>query len=213
MGSIPFTCCGEELSLLPERALWWAKHKRLLIADAHFGKVGHFRKAGLGLPYGAALNGLLRLEKLLLSYPVREVFFLGDLFHSELNREWLLFKDLIRKFPNLDFILIEGNHDILHPSAYANLNFTVQQEPYRLGPFDLSHHPLDTSAYNLCGHLHPGVRLNGDGRQSLRLACFHFSPTRGTLPAFGEFTGTARIKVKEEDRVFVLLGDEVKQVN
>lgn len=41
---------SERVQLLPEKALYLIQHKILLLADLHFGKVNHFRKAGIAVP-------------------------------------------------------------------------------------------------------------------------------------------------------------------
>jgi DNA ligase-associated metallophosphoesterase len=211
---LPFTLKKENLWLLPDKAIYWPQESTLFIADTHFGKVTHFRKAGLGVPDGAAHKNLLRFENLLSQLEPKRVLFLGDLFHSDLNTEWLYFKESIRKFPTISFELVAGNHDILHHLSYQNLNFSLHQQPINLGPFTLSHEPLKKSeGYNLCGHLHPGLRLLGSGKQSLRLPCFYFGANQGILPAFGEFTGLYILKPKKTDQLFVVSGTEVMQVN
>lgn len=205
---------GQELWLLPERAIYWPAQRALFIADTHFGKVSHFRKHGIKVPEEAARTNLLRLEKLLLATHAKSVYFLGDLFHSELNREWLGFKQVIALFPQTEFHLIGGNHDILDELSYYRARLTYHPEGLALGPFFLSHEPLDESnGFNLCGHIHPGVILKGHGRQSLRLACYYFNHRQGILPAFGEFTGTHALKVKKGDKVFVIAESRVIEVS
>jgi len=60
----------------------------------------------------------------------------------------------------------------------------------------------------LAGHIHPAVRLSGDG-DSVRLPCFWFSPRVGVLPAFGAFTGSATVRPREGDQVFVIADGEI----
>jgi len=205
---------GEELWLLPERAIYWPAYRRLLIADTHFGKISHFRKHGIGMPPEAAKTNLLRLEHLLYSSRAKEVYFLGDLFHSDLNQEWLAFKQVIALFPTTQFHLIGGNHDILDELSYYRARLDYHPHGMALGPFYLSHEPLDEcEGYNLCGHIHPGVRLKGGGRQSLRLSCYYFNDRQGILPAFGEFTGSHIMPVKKGDRIYVLAEGRVIEMS
>lgn len=210
-----FEIAGEEIWLLAEKAIYWPEKRSLFIADTHFGKVGHFRKHGIGVPKEAAENNLKRLEALLYATQAQKVYFLGDLFHSEMNHEWLGFKQVIALFPKTEFHLIGGNHDILDELTYYRARLILHPDTLKLGPFLLSHEPLenDFEGYNLCGHIHPGVRLRGQGRQSLRLACFFFGERQGILPAFGTFTGTHALKPKKSDQVFVILEGKVIQVN
>ncbi len=201
---------GQDFILIPEKAIYWKQQDALLIADLHFGKITHFRKAGIAVPDGAAFKNFKRLQTLLNNYPCHKVIFLGDLFHSELNSEWLAFKGLIQNNPTISFHLITGNHDILHNSSYYNTGIVVHHEVMELHPIILSHEPLaDTELYNLAGHIHPGVRILGGARQSLRLPCFYFGRKGGILPAFGEFTGLYIVHPKKDDKVFVIAGDKV----
>ncbi len=213
---LEYTLHNEKLKLLGEKALFWPAQNCLLLADTHFGKVMHFRKAGMRIPRQAAKTNLLRFSQLVKDLQPKRVLILGDLFHSDLNTEWLDFKSCVRQFPNISFELVAGNHDILHPQSYAQLNFQVHQKPLELGPFLLSHEPLQLkpeAGYNLCGHIHPGVRMQGSGRQSLRLPCFYFGAWQGILPAFGEFTGLYQLKPQKQDAVFIISEQEVIRVN
>lgn len=201
---------GQDFLLIPEKAMYWEQQDTLLIADLHFGKITHFRKAGIAVPDGAAFKNFNKLQSLLNAYPSKKVIFLGDLFHSNLNSEWLAFKNLLKNNPGVSFQLITGNHDILHTSSYSNTGLTVHQQVLKIGPIILSHEPLDdTELYNLCGHIHPGVRIAGAARQSMRLPCFYFGKKNGILPAFGEFTGLHIINPKKGDRVYMIVGNEV----
>ena len=44
---LPVELASERLELLGERAVWWPARRTMLLADAHLGKAGHFRKAGI----------------------------------------------------------------------------------------------------------------------------------------------------------------------
>ncbi|WP_417600244.1 ligase-associated DNA damage response endonuclease PdeM [Owenweeksia hongkongensis] len=208
---LPVQHLNQTLQLLPEKAIYWEDQKALLIADTHFGKVTHFRKAGMAIPEQAAHRNLNTLQQLITEYKPEKVLFLGDLFHSEMNTEWLLFKELLLEFPNVEFTLIQGNHDILHKHSYDNTAMKVIRE-LNLGPYNFTHEPEEhPSLYNLSGHLHPGVRMQGKGRQSMRLPCFYFGKKNGVLPAFGEFTGLHIMSPKKDDHIFIISGKVVQQ--
>jgi DNA ligase-associated metallophosphoesterase len=205
---------NEKMHLLSQRALYWEAQKTLLLADLHLGKVNHFRKAGLPVPVKAnEKNVELLLEIIQLTKPER-VIFLGDLFHSHYNEEWEVFGQLLKNFPTISFELVVGNHDILSDHQYQKLGIIMHQE-LQLGPFLLTHHPLENYAgelYNLAGHVHPGARLVGKGRQSLTLPCFHFGKQQGLLPAFGAFTGLSQVSPKKNDQIFVIVEDKILKV-
>lgn len=201
------------MNLLGEKAIHLPQHDMLLIADLHFGKVEHFRKNGIGIPSGSSDKDFRRLKDLVTKVNAQHVVFLGDLFHSDFNTAWHDFQNLLKDLKNYTFHLVLGNHDILDPSKYNNLNLYHQME---VGNLILTHEPIDVvvdDKYNLCGHIHPGVRLRGRGRQYLRLPCFYFGKHTGILPAFGSFTGLHVLKPLAEDSVYVVHGDQVFEVN
>jgi hypothetical protein len=66
-------------------------------------------------------------------------------------------------------------------------------EPLRLGPLALLHHPDPwPGAYVLAGHLHPGVVLGGRAHDRLRLPCFHFGPAGGRAAGLRRVHRSAR---------------------
>jgi len=184
----------------------------LLIADLHFGKIEHFRKNGIALPANAARKDIYRLEQLIEKVDARHIIFMGDLFHSDYNNAWVTFKEMLGRHQDRKFTLIIGNHDILDPELYHGMEITYQME---INDLVLTHEPLDViieGKYNLCGHIHPGVRLKGKGRQSVRIPCFFFGQHTGILPSYGTFTGTHVLQPVEGDRVYVVDGEIVMEV-
>ena len=116
-------------------------------------------------------------------------------------------------FPGIPFVLVKGNHDILPESYYKSTNLKVYPELLLEPPFAFTHEPVDNlDGYNVCGHLHPAIRLSGQGLQSLRLPCFYFSEQRLILPAFGAFTGCMTIKPKRGDVVYGIAEERVMKV-
>jgi DNA ligase-associated metallophosphoesterase len=212
MNYLLFEFLGQQLLLLPQKAIYWREERALLLSDLHLGKVSHFRKVGIAVPGAAALGNFQILDMLLRAFEVRKLIILGDLFHSELNLEWALFVDWLGQYPDLNCVLVKGNHDILPEVLYQNRNMVVYPETLIQYPFVFSHIPLltpSTSGYNLSGHIHPGVKLSGKGGQQLRLPCFYFGRHQGLLPAFGAFTGKAVIRPEKESHVFVVTPERV----
>ncbi len=206
-----------ELLLLPERAIYWPEQKALLVADLHLGKSGHFQKHGIPISGEVHFRDLDVLGTLLQTHAVERLIFLGDLFHSSYNQEWEIFADFMAEF-DCRKELIVGNHDRLVAEHYDNAGLVVYRDSLRLGAFELRHEPLSdkeyvADAYVLCGHIHPGVRLQGAGKQRLRLPCFHFMERQAVLPAFGQFTGLAICYPEENDKVFVIAEGEVIEIS
>lgn len=201
--------------LLPERAVWLPAHKALLIADLHIGKGMHFRKAGIPIPGGVVQSDLMRLDQLVRQWQPAEVIFLGDLFHSLYNSEWDAFGLQISRMQKVRFTLVLGNHDILEQTHYDQFGIRVCPDEMLLGTLVLSHDRLDMvpeGKYNLAGHIHPGFRLRGKGRQSATLPCFHLGPQAGILPAFGRFTGMKVMSLQPGDQVVVVVNDKLLSV-
>jgi len=206
---------GEELELCPQKAIFWRKQKMLLLADLHLGKVNHFRRSGIPVPPKANDKNLEGIVDLIHQLNPERVVCLGDLFHSHYNPEWEVFGELVKHFHKAAFELVLGNHDIMSSRQYTRKGIAVY-ETLRIGPFLLTHHPTKDEAgvlYNIAGHLHPGVRLTGKARQSVTLPCFHFGQHAGLLPAFGAFTGLARIHPRKDDKVFVIIDDRIIAVH
>lgn len=216
-------CLREQtLTLLPERAIFWQEKRYLLLSDVHLGKAGHFRKHGAAISGAIHDKDLAVLSDLVARWQPEALVILGDLFHSDLNNEWLAFEDWLQQHASLPVVLVKGNHDILPEVVYQHPNLTVYSEEWAVGPFLLTHEPAvdpvlrrgglhfpkadhDHHPYNLAGHVHPGVRVRAGMDERVKLPCFYFTPQFGILPAFGQFTGCATVQAKASDQVFAVL--------
>lgn len=207
------TLQGEELDLLPQKAIFWPSKSVLILSDLHLGKAGHFRKHGIPIPQEVHFDDLNKVTLLIEALAPSKIFFLGDLFHSDLNAEWWVFIDWIQQHRWIEFTLVKGNHDILPDELFTDANLRVVDE-LELAPFHFTHiQENHEHLYNLSGHIHPAVRLLGAGKQGVTLPCFHFAERHGLLPAFGNFTGTAVIKPRAKDSVYVIADNTVLDVS
>jgi DNA ligase-associated metallophosphoesterase len=212
MSYLSIQLAGEEFYLLPQRAVFRPALRQLILSDLHLGKTSHFRKQGIPLPVNSYLKDFEKLNYLLITWQPLSVLFLGDLFHSAYNREWLRFKSLLMEFPQVQFVLVEGNHDILHTKDYDIPNL-YKTSIITEDNFLFSHHPLNQEEkINFCGHIHPGIQLRGTARQSLTFPCFCFSGTQFILPAFGELTGLNILHMKKGVQYFVIGNGSVLKV-
>ncbi len=183
----------------------------LLISDVHLGKVSHFRKFGAAVPRKALHKNYVLLDKIVSYFEPFQICFLGDLFHSSLNKEWELFENWVAKTP-AEIILVAGNHDIIAPEKYNQLSIEIFQE-LLMEDFLLTHHPEEREGFfTFCGHIHPAIKLHGFGRQRLRLPCFFKTKNQMILPAFGEFTGTYALHPSPDDEVYAIVEDTVLRV-
>jgi DNA ligase-associated metallophosphoesterase len=205
--------CRKSWVLSPGRAAFWLEKKILVIADPHFGKAAAFRAHGIPIPGGTTRDDLKRLADLIIQFRPEELIILGDLMHGRAGNTpglRLKIKAWRDRFSNLPLRLIQGNHD--RRSGHPPREFRIDriQEEMEVAPFLFTHEPRASDGhYVIAGHVHPSVRLVSPGRHRETLPCFCFGRDRAILPAFGSFTGTQTIQPLEDDRLFLLAGDEI----
>ena len=112
---------NQEFILHPHGGIFWAAKSMLFISDVHLGKIGHFRKFGAAVPRKAVHKNFMLLDEIVKHFQPFQICFLGDLFHSSLNKEWQLFENWVAKTP-AEPILVSGNHDIIAPEKFESLN-------------------------------------------------------------------------------------------
>jgi uncharacterized protein len=203
-------------SLLAGRAAYWHERRWLVVADVHFGKAATFRALGVPVPHGTTAATLSQLSVLVEETQCAAIVFLGDLFHArEAHAEGTV--DAVAAWraahPALELILVEGNHDLRAGAPPASLDITVVNEPFRVGRFAFAHHPqFCEGAMTLAGHMHPAVRISGRADDGVRLPCFWLRDGLTILPAFGSFTGGARITREAGDRVVAIAEDRLFEI-
>jgi DNA ligase-associated metallophosphoesterase len=207
-----FSLLGQNLFLHPYKSMYWLERKILLLADIHYGKAAHFRKSGIAIPESIHKQDLERLAFLYESYLPERIIFLGDLFHSQYNETWKKFQFFCERVMPYKPELVLGNHDILDKKNYDFLE--IHESNLCIDPFIFTHIPLINQEpgglYNICGHLHPAVKISGSAKQSLALECFYFSKNHGILPAFGSFTGSSLMRGrKSEDEIFAITNQKI----
>lgn len=203
--------------LSPERAIFWEKEKALILSDLHFGKTGHFRKAGIAVPQHIYKEDLQRLFHQVQYFKPSQLIVVGDLFHSNANKELDLFSKWRKDHSAVQIHLIKGNHDILKDDWYEATGIETSKELI-IDNFSFVHDPEQAASCNtsthycFSGHLHPGVVMKGAGKQTLRFPCFHFRESLAVLPAFSRFTGITPIEPKANETVFVIVENKVVQL-
>jgi DNA ligase-associated metallophosphoesterase len=211
---------GQNFWLSPERVIFWEDEKALILSDTHFGKTGHFRKAGVPVPQHVFLEDLQRLFSLLQFYKPRQLIVVGDFFHSKANKELLLFEKWRKDLSGIEIMLVKGNHDVLQESWYSQTGIHVfADEPLRINRLSFLHdctgiekYPNHADAYFMTGHMHPAIYIRGISRQSLTFPCFYFAEQFAILPAYSKFSGIALVEKKKNDKVFAIMGNELMEV-
>lgn len=208
-----FQHCNQTLWLSPGRCIFWEEEKWLIVSDIHFGKSGHFRKAGIGIPQTVFKEDLHRLVTQIQFFKPEQLIVVGDFFHSHLNNEIKLFEKWRKDLAGLPIHLVKGNHDILEQQWYAANEIEVHAQLLTKGPFTFMHELPEqekvVNEYIFTGHIHPGIHIAGLGKQSLRFPCFYFAEQYAVLPAFGRFTGLHAIKPKKKDKIFAIADQRI----
>ena len=206
---------SELLDLLPQRAIYWARQRVLIVADIHFGKAASFRAFGIPVPRGTTQQNLAALDVLLHQHDVDAIVFLGDFLHAANARApdtLAAMQSWRERHPQLHLLLVRGNHDAHAGDPPAALRIETVDAPYRLGPFAFCHHPQQLADfYVMAGHVHPVYRVARRG-DTLRLPCFVVGARSMILPSFGAFTGGHAITPLPDERVFLAVEDTVMAV-
>ena len=217
MRSCEVEWCGQTLTLLAERAVWWASQRALIVADLHLGKPEHFRLFGAPVPEEVTRADLGRLSGLIEEREPERVVILGDLLHSrvahgatmEALRAWR------ESHGGVAVELVRGNHDRKAGDPPGEAGIECRDGPLQDGALWLAHEPPDAPpGPTLAAHVHPAVRLGGRGgaRGSMRTPCFWVGKSLLVLPAFSVFTGCRTIRPRRGDRVFALGEGEIAEV-
>jgi DNA ligase-associated metallophosphoesterase len=191
------------------------------LSDLHFGKTGHFRKSGIGVPQNIFKQDLFKLFSVIQFFKPSQLFIVGDLFHSHANKEMDFFLKWRHDIPHISIELIKGNHDILSKKFYERAAIKITEGQLLLDKFCFTHdiklrcsnEEKKQKNYTFSGHIHPGVKLNGIGRQSIYLPCFYFGKEYAVLPAFSQFTGLSRMENTGKDSIFAITGNEIIKIH
>lgn len=214
-GALALQLAGEELWLLPQKALYWPRERMLIVADIHFGKAASFRALGVPVPAGTTSANLEALDALIDRYQVARILFLGDFLHAKAAHAESTLGAMQRwraAYPSLRLTVVRGNHDMHAGDPPSRLGVEMVDEPYLQGPFAFCHHPdVLVQAYVMAGHVHPVFRLRS-GWESLTLPCFLAGAGAIVLPSFGAFTGGHPVAPQPGQHVFVTSGDAVFEI-
>lgn len=179
---------GHQFVPLAGRALFWPRHRALIVADLHLEKASWYAAHGQPLPPYDSHDTLDRLAQLAAETGAQAIWCLGDSFHDRAAADRIapaVAERLIAQAASVQLIWIAGNHDGLSGGAWGGavadeievdgILFRHQCVPHETRP-------------EISGHFHPKLRLNLRGRTVSR-PCFAGDERRLILPAFGSLTG------------------------
>ena len=217
MTDVQVRLAGEDVLLLPERALFWPRAATLVAADFHWGKGATFRAAGIPVPVGATGRrpdpARRRAAPDLRAAP-------GDSRRSvSCPRRADRRPDVGGTAPLAGAAL--GARDAARSgqprppcrrSARRSPNQSLNA-PAFVPPFILRHEPsVSADGYTLAGHLHPGIVLAGPGRCASISPASVLTPRTAVLPDLRQLHGVRARAPESGDRIFVIADDEVVPV-
>ncbi|REC45435.1 ligase-associated DNA damage response endonuclease PdeM [Chryseobacterium pennipullorum] len=203
---------NETFTLTNQRAVFWEKEKSLILSDLHIGKTAHFRKNGIALANHIMKSDLERLSALIEYFLPEKFIVVGDLLHAGDNSDVDEFCTWRNQYPDLQFYLIEGNHDRISGTLEKKLCMNLKEKLLQVD-FITFIHDFDPklTAFQVTGHIHPGIVLQS-AVKSIRLPCFAVSPNQLLLPAFSEFTGLDTKNLPKNSKFFAFTDAEIYEV-
>ncbi len=220
MESIELSLADTPIVLSSDRTAFLPGTRTLLLADLHLGKDSTFRQSGIYVPTGVTEKTLSRWQAAIDHSQPTQCFVLGDIVHAASSLIDAVFDQLdsflISLQSQVAIHLIVGNHDKSARSRLAELPFASIQSQVDCDGFTLVHDPQEVDAnkdpFQIGGHVHPCVRLSARGFAATRLPCFWVRSHSLVLPAFGEFTGGAVVKVADDDDAYMICDNELIQL-
>lgn len=206
------TIQNEIFTLTNQRALFWEKEKALIFSDLHIGKTAYFRKNGIALANQIMKNDLERLSILIEYFKPEKFIIVGDLLHAGDNSDVDDFCDWKNKYSELEFHLIEGNHDRISKKMESKLCLNSKSKSLEIDAFTFVHDfEKSNSKFQISGHIHPGFVINSPVRK-IKLPCFVITENQLLLPAFSEFTGLDTKNLPKKGRFYVFTDAEIYEI-
>ncbi|RRQ45993.1 ligase-associated DNA damage response endonuclease PdeM [Chryseobacterium sp. SC28] len=206
------TIQNEIFTLTNQRALFWEKEKALIFSDLHIGKTAHFRKHGIALASHIMKNDLERLSILIEYFLPKQFIIVGDLLHAGDNSDVEKFCKWKNQYSDIQFCLIEGNHDRISKTLEKKLCLDSRSASLEIGDIAFVH-DFDRSnpKFQITGHIHPGFVINSSVKR-IKLPCFALTARQLLLPAFSEFTGLDTKNIPKKGLYFVFTDSEIYEI-
>ncbi|MEN4760475.1 ligase-associated DNA damage response endonuclease PdeM [Chryseobacterium sp. C39-AII1] len=203
---------NEIFTLTNQRAAFWKKEKALILSDLHIGKTAHFRKNGIALANHIMKSDLERLSVLIEYFQPEKFIVVGDLLHAGDNSDVDDFCIWRSQYPDLQFYLIEGNHDKISKKLESKLCLNFKSETLEIENFIFIHDfEKKQPKFQITGHIHPGFVINSPVKK-IKLPCFVATENQLLLPAFSEFTGLDTKNLPKKGRFYVFTDTEIYEI-
>ncbi|WP_027379337.1 ligase-associated DNA damage response endonuclease PdeM [Chryseobacterium daeguense] len=203
---------NETFTLTNQRAVFWKREKALILSDLHIGKTAHFRKNGIALANHIMKSDLERLSVLIEYFQPEKFLVVGDLLHAGDNSDVDEFCTWRNQYPDLQFHLIEGNHDKISKTLESKLCLNFKEDILEIDDFILIHDfKKSLEKFQITGHIHPGFVINSSVK-NIKLPCFVLTENQLLLPAFSEFTGLDTKNLPKKGRFYVFTDSEIYEI-
>lgn len=178
------------LVMTNQRVLYWPDLDTLILSDLHLGKAAHFRKNGIAIPSNVQEQDLLRLSRLIKYYKIARIILVGDLLHAGENKEVERFKVCMQSLPEVEIVLIKGNHDRISDARWLDLGIHQVYDEHIFEGVHFVHTPTESlQGTFISGHIHPGVVYPISKWEHIRMPAYIVTPNQIILPAYSQFTG------------------------
>lgn len=202
----------EKFTLTNQRAAFWAEEKALIFSDLHIGKTAHFRKNGIALASHIMKNDLDRLSILIEFFKPEKLIIVGDLLHAGNNSDVDEFCKWKEQYSNLQFILIEGNHDRISKNLDKKLKLDFKAEISTIRNISFVHDfDKKNKSFQITGHIHPGYSLKSPIK-NIKLPCFVKTDHQLLLPAFSDFTGLDTRNIPKKGKFYVFTDADIYEI-
>lgn len=199
-------------TLTNQRALFWKKEKALILSDLHIGKTAHFRKNGIALSNHIFESDLKKLSVLIEYFQPEKIIVVGDLLHAGDNSDVDKFCEWKNQFSEIEFHLVEGNHDRISKKLEAKLCLNFKSTQLEIDDILLIHDfEKSNPKFQITGHIHPGILIPSKIK-NIKLPCFALSENQLLLPAFSEFTGLDTKNLPKKGRFYIFTDSEIYEV-
>lgn len=195
-GCVTIDLAGEAITLMPDRAAWWAARSMLIVADLHLGKSETMRVAGLPVPDVDLDEQFDRLERLIGSTGAMRLVIAGDLIHAPAGLTTGLTDRVASRLRairsrGVSIALVRGNHDRRLDAVERAWDLLDIREELVEGPIRVVHEPrgMRGGGGEIAGHLHPAMPVGGGAKAP----AFVVRGAGLILPAFSRFTAGGRI--------------------
>ncbi|MBX3316606.1 MAG: ligase-associated DNA damage response endonuclease PdeM [Phycisphaeraceae bacterium] len=194
-GCVTIDIAGEAITLMPDRAAWWASRGMVIVSDLHLGKSETMRVAGLPVPDVDLDEQFERLERVVASAGAERVVIAGDLIHAHAGLTAALTDRVAARLDALrslgvQFTLVRGNHDRRIDAVERVWGLLDIRDEMQEGSIRIVHEPGEArpGCGMIAGHLHPALSVGG-----VKVPAFVVAARRLILPAFSRFTSGGRV--------------------